>query len=473
MSENAYLQFLERYGPAAGEEGPVLFVKEVLGATPDPWQERVLRAYGRRERRISIRSCHGPGKTAVAAWICVHQLLCRFPQKTVCTAPTSPQLFDALYAEIKRWMRVLPHELLTLFEIKSDRIELKAAKEQSFLSARTSRADTPEALQGVHSEWVLLIGDEASGIPNPIFEAAAGSMSGHNATTLLLSNPVRTSGFFFDTHHKLKDMWFTVHVSHEDSERVSDDFVKDMARRYGEESNAFRVRCLGEFPRADLDTIIPFELVEAAQVRAVLPAPTAPTTWGLDVARFGEDQSALCKRKGNVILEPVRCWRHLDTMQTAGIVKAEWDDTRPSDRPLEILVDVIGIGAGVVDRLRELKLPVRGINVSETPALSHRYVNLRAELWFKAKEWFVARDCAMPRDEELETELVAVKYKIRDSSGKLQVESKAEMKKRGYPSPDRADAFVLTFGGLAATMLHGGSNRWGKARKKRLIKGIV
>ncbi len=446
-------------------------MREVFGAEPDEWQTEGLRAYDRRERRISIRSGHGVGKTALLAWIIVHHALFRFPQKTVATAPTTAQLFDALAAEVKGWIQKLPQPLQQLFEVKSDKIELKKAPNDSFISFRTSRPETPEALAGVHSDHVLLIGDEASGIPDPVFEAAAGSMSGHNATTILAGNPVRTSGLFFDTHHKLRDLWYTIHISCERSTRVAADFVSDMRRRYGELSNAFRVRVLGEFPAADDDTVIPFELVEAALKRDVRPLMVREL-WGVDCARFGSDSSALARRKGNTVSRPVQEWRGLDTMQLVGKIKHEWDITPPSERPEEILVDSIGIGAGVCDRLRELGTPARGINVSESPALGDTYINLRAELWFKGKEWLAKRDCNLANDEGLAAELVGPKYKLM-SSGKLQVEAKADMKKRGVPSPNKADAFLLTLASDAATALHGGTQRSWSQPLKRNVKGVV
>src|SRR5690606_25246911 len=315
---------------------------------------------------------------------------------------------------------------------------------EAFISARTSRAEQPEALQGIHSDHVLLVADEASGVPEQVFEAAAGSMSGENATTILLGNPVRGSGFFYDTHHRLSGQWKTLRVSCEDSPRVSKAYIQEMAARYGEESNAFRVRVLGEFPLTDDDTVIPLELVEAATQRDVETNPHAPIVWGVDVARFGSDKSALAKRQANQLLEPVQTWSGLDTMQLTGVIKAAWDALTPSERPVEILVDSIGMGAGVVDRLRELGLPARGINVSESPSLGQTYSNLRAELWYKARAWLAARDSRLPPDDDLKAELVSPRYKFT-SSGKIQVESKDDMRKRGLPSPDRADAFVLTF----------------------------
>lgn len=449
----------------------MLLVREVLGGDPDEHQRRALRAACAGERRISLRSGHGVGKSTVLAWCIVCHALTRFPQKVVCTAPTSAQLFDALAAETKAQFKKLPPALLQLFDIKTDSITLLAAPDESFVSFRTSRPEMPEALAGVHSEHVLLVGDEASGIPEPVFEAAAGSMSGHNATTILAGNAVRTSGLFFDTHHKLAHLWLTIHISCVGHPRISPDYVRDMAERYGEDSNPYRVRVLGEFPRADDDTVIPFELVESAKQRDVTAAAVRPV-WGVDCARFGSDRSALCRRRGNVQEGPVKHWQGLDTMQLTGRVKAAWDAAPESERPEWICVDVIGLGAGVVDRLRELGLPVRGINVSESPALGDKYRNLRSELWFNARDWFAARDSRL-EDAALGGELVAPKYTFT-SNGKMQVESKDDMKKRGLRSPDLADAFVLTFAVTATSALHGSSQRagWNKPLK-RAIGGLV
>jgi len=464
MPNNVFADFVATYA-----RQPVQFVQEVLGVEPDPWQQTLLNWYGAGERRISVRSGHGVGKSTAVAWILLHHVLTRLPQKSVVTAPTSSQLYDALFAELKTWILRLPKPLQLLLEVKQDRVVLKAAPDESFISARTSRAEQPEALQGVHSEHVLLIADEASGIPEKVFEAAAGSMSGESACTILLGNPVRGSGFFFDTHHRLSNTWKTLRVSCEDSPRVSKAFIADMAARYGEDSNAFRVRVLGEFPLTDDDTIISLELVEAAIHRDVETNPYAGILWGVDVARFGSDANALAKRQANRLMEPIRKWKGRDLMETTGMIKAEWDACDLRERPVEILVDSIGLGAGVVDRLRELGLPARGINVSESPAMGETYANLRAELWFKAKQWLASRDCTMPEDDDLRAALVTPKYKFT-SSGKLQVESKEEMRKRGLPSPDEADAFCLTFASEAATGLHGKDwkSNWSQPLKRNL-----
>ena len=149
---------------------------------------------------------------------------------------------------------------------------------------------------------------------------------------------------------------------------------------------------------------------------------------------------------------------------------AQYEACEFKQRPVEILVDSIGLGAGVVDRLRELKLPARGINVSESPAMGMTYINLRAELWHKAKAWLEKRDCKIPMDEDLIAELATVRYTFT-SNGKIKVESKDDIRRRGLKSPDKADAFCLTFASDAATVSWG-RQEWTKPLKRGL-RGIV
>jgi hypothetical protein len=484
LSRNHYEDFLDRYGPetADPELSAVLFFEEVLEVDLDPWQEECVRAFGRGEQRISIRACHGPGKTMVAAGCVLLTLTTRFPSKTVATAPSRGQLEDALVAEVKTLFRRLPAPIQLLFNVKATRIELIGAEEECFFAARTARAENPEALQGVHSDagWVFLLADEASGVPEPIFEASAGSMSGKRVTTMLLSNPTRTSGFFFDTHHKLRDMWFTMQVSAQDSPRVTDDFVEDIRRRYGENSSAYRVRVLGEFPLADLDTVIPYHLADGAMNRDITTDGREPTLWGLDVARFGDDKTVLVKRSKREVRPDILIWEKRDTMETVGRVVAEFRNTPDSEQPSEILVDVIGMGGGVVDRLIELGLPARGINVGEMAGSNDTYLNLRSELWFKVREWLEQRQSKLPKckggcpqdcpHELLLSELTAPRYKF-SSSGKIQVESKSDMKGRGLHSPDIADALMLTFASEPATM--GASDGWGDVGWNQEISRFV
>jgi len=321
---------------------PLLFVTDVLGAKPEPWQADALEAVGTHDR-VSIRSGHGVGKTTFESWLILWFLLTR----KNCKIPV----------------------------------------------------------------------------------AAAG-------------NPTRASGFFYDTHHSLRHRWHTMHVNCLDVPRAQG-HIEDIKAKYGESSNAYRVRVLGEFPTSDDETVIPLDLVLGSVGRNVATLDYYPV-WGVDVARFGDDRTALAKRQRNKLLEPVKCWSDVDLMVTAGKIKAEYDATSYDLRPSEIVIDIIGLGAGVYDRCKELRLPVRGVNVGEAAASRENCARLRDELWFKGREWFHDRGCSMPKDDALIAELTTPTYAFT-SSRKMVVESKADMKKRGMRSPDLADAFLLTF----------------------------
>jgi hypothetical protein len=168
--------------------------------------------------------------------------------------------------------------------------------------------------------------------------------------------------------------------------------------------------------------------------------------WGLDVARFGSDKTALAIRKGRRLVGKIDKWQGKDLMQTCGIIFNKYEKAKKfkAECPKEILVDSIGIGAGVVDRLREMGLPARGVNVAEAASIDTMYNRLRDELWFQVRDWFLSQEVAIEDDEELIAELTTVKYAYTNL-GKLKVEAKDEMKKRGLHSPDLADAVCLSF----------------------------
>lgn len=424
-----------------------MFVTEALQATPEPWQEEALIASAT-ENRIAIRSGHGVGKSTFLSWLVLHNHVCRFPAKTGTTAPTEHQLEDILWAEIGTWFKRLPDRFRESFRLTHLRLELKGHEEESFAAGRVSRPEHPEAFAGYHSPNMLLVGDEASGIPEPTYEVGLGAMSTVGARMALAGNPTRPSGFFFDCFNKMRERWWTRRVSSEEVSRARG-HIDDVIAMYGRDSNAYRIRVLGEFPTTADEQVIPLDLVEAAIKRDVRDGDAWRPVWGLDVARFGDDRSALAKRQGPQLLEPVKWWRGKDLMQLAGLVMDEYryaEQVTPDLVPSEILVDVIGLGAGVVDRLNELRLPVRGINVGEAASASDRYSRFRDELWFKGRTWFQDRNCKIPDDRALIAELVAPTYTF-SSSGKIIVESKQDMKDRGVASPDLADAFLLTLAG--------------------------
>ena len=448
---------------AAWANDPAAFVA-VMGAEPDAWQKEALEALITNDK-LAIRSGHGVGKTAFLAWVVLWWLLTRYPAKIACTANSVSQLDSVLWPEIAKWARRLPEGIRDLIEIKSEKIELKGAgRGENAAYARTAAKDRPEALQGFHSPHMLFVVDEASGVPDIIFEVAEGALSTEGAKVILTGNPTRTTGYFYDAFFgSLADRWWKKRVSCADSKNVSAQFLTDMATKYGEDSNVYRVRVLGEFAKQDDDTVVPLDWAESAVGRDVMAL--GPIVWGLDVARFGSDRSVLIKRRGNVVLERPKVWRQLDLMQLCGQIVNEYKAVDRLMRPQEILIDVIGLGAGVVDRLRELGFgpDIRGVNVAEASAMSERFLRLRDELWWNVREWFEARECRIPNDETLINEICTPRYGLT-SGGKLKIESKDEMRKRGVASPDLADALMLTFAASGATLHHGSAGKWNKRK---------
>lgn len=455
------------------------FVLEALGVTPEIWQAEALVHLADRPEtfeqyvedllvpesvlstfeytrlhenytngvfgKVSIRSGHGVGKSAVMSWAGLWFICTHYPCKIPCTAPSGHQLDDVLWPEVDKWRREMPETLQYEFEQKSDLLSLREAPKQAFMVARTARKEQPEALQGFHSDNLLFIIDEASGIEDIIFQVAEGALSSDNARIIMAGNPTRVQGYFFNSHNKMRQLWHTMKVSCVDVHRESTaNYQQSQAIQYGEDSNVYRVRVLGEFPTGDDDAVIQLDLVESALTRDVSPVG-GPVIWGLDIARFGDDRTALAKRQGNKLLDKIQTWRNKDTMQIVGLITDQYEKAQV--KPDAIMTDVIGIGAGVVDRMRESGLPVRGINVAESPAIKPKFARLRDELWWRAREWFEAKDCRIPPDQDLIDELIQPKYALL-STGKILVESKSELKKRimgPNKSPDKADAFILTF----------------------------
>lgn len=453
---------------ASWAEDPVGFVRDVLGAVPEPWQEEALRAVVTQDR-IAIRSGHGVGKTAFLSWLVIWWMLTRYPALVACTANTQHQLETVLWGEIARWSRRLPPGLRDLLEVKSDKVVMTdAGKGDSGAYARTSSRERPEALQGFHSDNMLFVVDEASGVFDVVFEVAQGSLTTEGAKIVLTGNPTRRSGYFYNAFNgpNASD-WWGLKVSGYESSRVTQKSIEWAKKEYGENSNKFRIRVLGEFPESDEDVVVPPELAESAIDRDVMA--TGPVVWGLDVARYGDDRSVLVKRQGRKVLAPPKAWRKLDLMQLAARIVEEYKAERIDLRPDEVLIDSIGLGAGVVDRLRQLhnegQFPpmVRGINVSEASSMSDRFLRLRDELWWAIRDWLATREASLPNDPALIKEITSPTYMFTSGTQRIKVESKDEMRARGVESPDLADALMLTFASTAA-MMHFGSSGWNRRR---------
>lgn len=269
---------------------PADFVEDLLHVTPDKNQRAILDSVAKNQM-TSVRSGHGIGKSAVEAWTVIWFMSTRPFPKIPCTAPTQHQLFDILWAEISKWLRnnkALERELMWTKE----KVYMKQYPEEWFAVART--ASKPDALQGFHADDILYIIDEASGVDDKVFEPVLGALSTPGARLLMCGNPTQLSGFFYDSHHKNRGSYTTFHVDGRNSSRVSDDFVKTIIQMYGEDSDVFRVRVAGEFPRQENDVFIPLPLVEKS-IMTEWTEPTKPARIdiGCDVARYGDDRTVI------------------------------------------------------------------------------------------------------------------------------------------------------------------------------------
>lgn len=442
-------------------ESRVWFVENILGVEKiEPWQREVLEQLDDGETKISVRSGHGVGKTTLCAWIILHFILTRVNVKIPVTAPSSKQLADGLIPECHKWLGRLPDFLRDQINTIENRIVRTDDPENNFVSFRTARAESPEALAGIHADHVLAVVDEASGVAEQVFEAAQGTMSTPGAIFILIGNPTRTRGYFFKTHTSLKHRWFTKQVSCFDSSRVDRNFIAQVRDTWGVDSNQYRVRVLGEFPEQDGESLIPLDYAESAIGRDITVRPEWPRVWGLDPGRGG-DPTGFVERRDLVVTD-IAMWGDANLMSIVGRILEKWNALPDNERPEAINVDSIGLGAGVADRLRELGLPAIDVNVSETISVSPSYPRLRPELWYRVRSWLEGKNVAILPGKyapQLVGELVEP-LALFTSTGKNDVESKDQMKARGVPSPNLADALCLTFAFTGAVV--GGRGSFGK-----------
>ena len=426
------------------KDAPVEFVKKILGATPDEWQAETLTALATNSR-VAIRSGHGVGKTTLESWAVLWFLFTRPFCKVPCTAPTIQQLYKILWSELDKWIKRSPM-LVEMFEWTKTELRFRDAPARWLALART--AAKPENLAGFHDDHLLFVLDEASGIDDSIFEAVEGALTGSDNKLLMCGNPTRNSGFFKRAFFEDRELYFTKKVSSGESARVSSDYCRRLIKSYGEDSDVVRVRVLGEFPKTEADGLIPLELVEAAAAREA--DLRGELVIGVDVARFGNDETVLQPRLGNAAL-PFESYRKADTMATVGRVLnlVERLMKEKNCARAGVNVDDTGVGGGVTDRLREvlreknLRVTVTACNNGAKPRDAH-YSNWGSESYFNLRERFVAGEISIPRDDELIAQLTARKYTVA-SNGKLTLERKDEFKKRIGRSPDRADALALAF----------------------------
>jgi hypothetical protein len=447
---------------------PERFAEEVLGSTWWMKQRQVARAL-LSSRRVAVKSANGVGKTYLAADLVLWFLYVYRPSLVLTTGPTRRQVQNLLWEEIRRrWhgaRMALPGRLTTM--------RLRVGDGWQAIGLATNDG---VRFQGFHAEHLLVVFDEASGIPDAIWEAAEGVAVGRNNRILAIGNPLRTSGRFhaiFRSGGGWKRLTISAlehpNVRHRGAEipgAVTAQAVQERVEEWCEPlsgqavegrggsavfrwrgrwyrpNNPFRMRVLGEFPESDDEALIRVTWIEEAMARS-LPA-TGERKMAVDVARFGSDSTVIGCRVGPVVTR-IEAIRGADTMEVAGRVIA----MAYEEQPETISVDVIGVGGGVVDRLAEEGIAgVVPVNVGCGAHDRDRFANLRAELYWNLRERLRKGEIALPPDEELLSQLAGIHY-TTTSTGKTGLESKDSMRKRGLGSPDKADMLALLFADMA------------------------
>lgn len=441
MSKELFIELLDIYW-----DDPVAFAEDMLDFYLDEWQQNVMMDLAS-NAKVSVRSGQGVGKTGLEAAVCLWFLTCRPNPKIICTAPTMQQLYDVLWAEIAKWLN--RSKIKNLLKWTKTKVYMRGSEDRWFATART--ATKPENMQGFHEDYMLFIVDEASGVEDRIMEAILGTLSGQENKLLMCGNPTRNSGVFHDSHFADRSLYKTHKISSIDSPRTSKDNIAMLKRKYHEDSDVYRVRVLGEFPKAEPDVFLPLDIVEAAMMRDVQIEGMLEI--GVDVARFGDDETVLASRIGLKMLG-IEAYSKQDTMTTAGrvILYAKTLIKAYKKRTCTIKIDDDGVGGGVTDRVREIveeeRLPFEVIDCHNggVPEDKEHYDNWGTEAWANLRDLLLDEDnpISLMNDDNLVGQLTTRKQEI-GSKGKIKIEPKIKMKKRGLPSPDRADAVVLAF----------------------------
>ena len=435
------------------KSSPLQFVNDCISATPTTQQIELLQGIGK-EKRVTVRSGHGCGKDSSASWIAMWFLVTRPYAKVVVTAPTNRQLHDIFLSEISKWLRqsVVAEE----FIIRKDSILHKEASKEWWLrlispSIRATKEEQAETLAGLHGDHLLIICDEASGIPDPTFIPLEGAMTQPDNKVLLIGNPTKNTGYFHDTHfhNAISKEWFKLHWDSRESSIVDKSMPEYFARKYGIDSNVYRIRVEGNPPLQDENTLIPLWTAQQCIGQEFEVAEDEPLYLGVDVARYGDDSSIILPRRGLKIFS-WETFRKLNTIDLGGFINQTYQDMEASG----CAIDVIGVGAGVADWLEKHNMRnLYQINVANSSSNIEKYHRLRDELWCRVRDncllgKYSFPDISVNGEEEtlgqqLASELACVRYKF-NAHGGVVIESKKDLKARGIASPNIADALCLT-----------------------------
>ena len=400
--------------------------------------------------RASRCSGRGIGKTALESWLIHWMISCNIGATVRASANSESQLRTVLWGELSRWVTVSLNA--HWWDVSATKInpapwlselverDLKKGTRQWGAEGVLWSEENPNSYAGPHNmDGMMIIFDEASGIPDSIWGVASGFFTEPvaNRYWFAFSNGRRNQGYFFETFNGKRDFWDTDQIDARTVEGTDQQIYQDILDEYGEDSDEARIEVYGEFPADGDDLFISPRVVDAAMERKPYDDPTAPVIIGVDPARSGSDSTVIVVRRGRDVT--VSRFKGADTMEIVGYVI----DAIQEHNPDLVVIDEGGVGAGVVDRLKEQRYKqCRGVMFGWKPKNPKAYLNKRAEMWGDMREWL--KSAALPKDKRLKTDLTSVR-KEPDSSGILQLESKKKMKARGAASPDSGDAIAVTF----------------------------
>lgn len=444
----------EKRPSAAARACPAVFAEEVLGLTLWRRQREFLEAV-RDDDRVTTTSGHKTGKStsfAVLAWWFTADPEGRPGARVPMTSASARQVKKILWREIRAmWRRAKARGYDLGPEPALDPetgVQWDDGREIFGFTARD-----PEKAAGTSGAWLLFLLDEASGIPEEIFEAIEGNRAG-GAKVVLASNPTQQSGEFYESHHAKRRFYRALEISSEEAAAVeppipglaSRAWIDEKREEWGEDSPLYLVRVKGRFAPQASDAVVGLgDVLDGVERGRSDDAPTTGRlTVGFDVARFGDDETALAPRRGARIfpLIPIAAGDGPDTAARAMVALADAGLIQPGEKPL-LIVDANGVGASVYDALaRRTDCEVVAVNTATAASKPDDYINLRAELHFLFRKW-LREGGMLPDDGRLQSELVAPKYSV-DGRNRIKVESKDEIRARLRRSPDRADAAMLS-----------------------------
>jgi hypothetical protein len=285
----------------------------------------------------------------------------------------------------------------------------------------------------------MVIFDEASGIDDSIWSVTSGFFTENTPHRfwLAFSNPRRNSGYFYEAFHSKREFWKNRNIDARQVEGTDKNVYEQIIDEYGSDSVQAHVEVYGMFPNASDDQFISVNVVDEAMQREKYKDNTAPIIIGVDPARFGSDSTVIAVRQGRDVIA-IKRHKGDDTMETVGRVIEAIEEYKPA----LVNIDEGGLGAGVVDRLKEQRYKIKGVNFGNKAKNGMMYGNKRAEMWGDMREWL--KSAAIPSDRYLKSDLISPMMKP-DSKGSIFLESKKDMRARGLASPDAADAIALTF----------------------------